>query len=121
VSAVNGRHSPLKTKFTTPLLDESQAERMERRYREASSGVAQHSRKSLSQRGSGGRGEGDREDSGWSDSALLDQVRDAPGQHGRLTAARTGEDAEWAIASLDDLALVRREVADVQTVGESAA
>src|SRR4029077_11800811 len=101
--------------------DESKAERMERRNRKVLSSVAEDARQSLAQRGSGGRGEGGRGDGGCTHSALLDQVCDAPGQHRRLTATRTGKDAEWAIPSLDDLTLAMREVAEVQTGGESAA
>ena len=44
----------------------------------------------------------------------LDQVRDASDQHRRLSATRTGQHAERAFLSLDDLALARGEVACVQ-------
>ena len=87
---------------------------MECRNREVVRGVAEYTQKPLAQRRRGGRGEGDREYRGSRHSALLHEVRDAPRKHGCLAASRAGKDAEWAVASFDDFALVRGEVADVQ-------
>ena len=67
-----------KTKFTTPLFDESKAERMERRYRKVSSGVAQTPASRWRNVAAAAVVNVIARTVVPSDSSLLDQVRDAP-------------------------------------------
>ena len=81
--------------------------------------AAQHRLETLSEGSRSGRGEGDREDARGRDPAIADQVGDAPGERGRLAAARASQDAERSLSGGNRGALLGREAGQVHNLARS--